>query len=225
MSSSLRNATKRRTHKERGQPENRRQLGFLEKKKDYKERAENYQKRSARLKVLEKKALGRNEDEYYAGMTQERSREESKKKHSEIAKLKDEDLRVVQMKKVVAERKVEKMRATLQETGAAPTLNEHTFFFGEAADDAIVDAKATRRLSQSAVGPSPSKIAPAQKKQLRRAYSRLTAALDEKDATARAFQLLTSEKVAMTAKGKKRKVKDAADGMPAVYKWKKQRKQ
>ena len=46
--SALRNATSRRTHKERAQPAARRSLGLLEKKKDYKQRSDNYHKKEVR---------------------------------------------------------------------------------------------------------------------------------------------------------------------------------
>lgn len=212
--SSLRNAFARRQHKERSQPSTRKHLGLLEKKKDYKERSENYKKRSARLNVLEKKARERNPDEYARGMTKGPvTRAEAKKSHREIAKMKDEDLKIVTMRKVIADRKVEKLQANLHDTAGAPTMNEHTFFDN---DDELVKQKAKARN----FGKNPKDG----KKQLRRAYKRFDTALEQKDATAAAYQTLQTEKIAMTAKGKKRKVQDAQDGQPAIYKWKKQRR-
>ena len=66
--SSLRNAAKRITHKERSQPFSRKKLGFLEKKKDYKLRATDYHKKEKIIKNLKQKAANRNEDEYYFKM-------------------------------------------------------------------------------------------------------------------------------------------------------------
>jgi U3 small nucleolar RNA-associated protein 11 len=68
MSSSMRNAVHRRTHRERAQPLERQRLGLLEKHKDYSLRAKDYNKKKATLKSLREKAANRNEDEFYFGM-------------------------------------------------------------------------------------------------------------------------------------------------------------
>ncbi|PHH79660.1 hypothetical protein CDD80_4145 [Ophiocordyceps camponoti-rufipedis] len=68
MSSSMRNAIQRRQHRERAQPHERRRLGLLEKHKDYSLRAQDYNKKQAKLKELRQKAADRNEDEFYFGM-------------------------------------------------------------------------------------------------------------------------------------------------------------
>jgi len=66
--SSLRNAVKRKTHKERAQPAKRRHLGLLEKKKDYLLRAKDYHRKQDRLRILREKAAMRNPDEFYKRM-------------------------------------------------------------------------------------------------------------------------------------------------------------
>jgi U3 small nucleolar RNA-associated protein 11 len=66
--SSLRNAAKRVTHKERGQPAARRRLGFLEKHKDYVVRARDFQKKKKFLTKLRTKGENRNPDEFYFNM-------------------------------------------------------------------------------------------------------------------------------------------------------------
>lgn len=51
MVASLKNAVHRKTHKERAQPAARRKLGLLEKKVDYKQRAADFHKKEATIKV------------------------------------------------------------------------------------------------------------------------------------------------------------------------------
>jgi hypothetical protein len=71
--SSLRNAVKRRTHKERSQPAHRKSLGLLEKKKDYVKRAKDHHKKMDRLRALQEKASMRNPDEFYFKMKNSRT--------------------------------------------------------------------------------------------------------------------------------------------------------
>ncbi|OAA62675.1 u3 small nucleolar RNA-associated protein [Niveomyces insectorum RCEF 264] len=64
MSTSMRNAIQRRSHRERAQPHERKRLGLLEKHKDYKLRAKDWAKKQATLRSLREKAAERNEDEF-----------------------------------------------------------------------------------------------------------------------------------------------------------------
>ncbi|TRM65904.1 u3 small nucleolar RNA-associated protein 11 [Schizophyllum amplum] len=70
----LRNNLHRRNHKERGQLKHREKLGFLEKHKDYVQRARDYHSKQDRLTRLRQKAADRNKDEFYFSMNKEKTR-------------------------------------------------------------------------------------------------------------------------------------------------------
>ena len=53
-----------KTHQERGQLKSRSKLGLLEKKKDYKLRAENFKRKENLISNLKKKILYKNDDEF-----------------------------------------------------------------------------------------------------------------------------------------------------------------
>ncbi|KAF5403922.1 U3 small nucleolar RNA-associated protein 11 [Paragonimus heterotremus] len=67
---SFKNVQKRysRTHKERSQPESRRHLGHLPKKKDFILRARDKEKKAQKLKEYRRLALTKNDDEFYFNM-------------------------------------------------------------------------------------------------------------------------------------------------------------
>lgn len=61
-----------RLHRERRQPEYRKKFGYLEKKADYKKRAEDHHAKAERLKKLKNKAQERNPNEFHFHMINSR---------------------------------------------------------------------------------------------------------------------------------------------------------
>ena len=123
---SLRNAMKRRTHKERHQPAKRaKRFGLLEKHKDYVQRARNYRQKRGRLRVLREKADARNPDEFYFGMVNAQTRdglhdggttasaEGGALSAATLRLMQTQDASYVRMKAGVERRKIEKLSAGL----------------------------------------------------------------------------------------------------------------
>ncbi|XP_029927432.1 putative U3 small nucleolar RNA-associated protein 11 [Myripristis murdjan] len=139
--SSFRKALKsrQRQHHERSQPAFRKNLGLLEKKKDYKLRADDYHKKQNTLAALRKKAMDKNPDEFYYNMISSKLQDgvHVSKKAGEQEEMTDEqkkvmrtqDIKYVEMKRVAEAKKIEKMKAELHLLDAeSKQKNKHTFF-------------------------------------------------------------------------------------------------
>ncbi|XP_043916023.1 probable U3 small nucleolar RNA-associated protein 11 [Protopterus annectens] len=140
MSSAFRKALKshQRSHKERSQPGFRKRLGLLEKKKDYKIRAEEYHKKQNKLKALQKKALEKNPDEFYFKMTSNKlqngvhvlKQPKEEVTEEQLKLMRTQDIKYVTMKRVSEGKKIEKMKAELHLLDAdGKQPNKHVFFF------------------------------------------------------------------------------------------------
>ncbi|EED88063.1 predicted protein, partial [Thalassiosira pseudonana CCMP1335] len=141
--SSLRNAVKRVTHKERSQPQSRSHLGLLEKSKDYRLRSKDYHNKQSRLSAMRQKAANRNPDEYYFAMTKGKvdgMRQEMIEKglgDDAVRIMKDQDLAYVRMQRLMDGRKVEKLQSSLHylEGKIVGKKRKHTLFIeGEEKD-------------------------------------------------------------------------------------------
>ncbi|TKS82394.1 putative U3 small nucleolar RNA-associated protein 11 [Collichthys lucidus] len=140
--SSFRKALKSRqkNHHERSQPGFRKHLGLLEKKKDYKLRADDYHKKQNTLAALRKKALEKNPDEFYFKMINSQLQDgvhAPKKAKDEVVEATEEqkkmmrtqDIKYVEMKRVAEAKKIERMKAELHLLDAdSKQKNCHTFF-------------------------------------------------------------------------------------------------
>ncbi|KAM9488302.1 putative U3 small nucleolar RNA-associated protein 11 [Clarias gariepinus] len=129
--------SKQRDHKERSQPGLRKHLGLLEKKKDYKLRADDYHRKQKTLNALRKKVLDKNPDEFYYKMinTQLKDGEHViKQKSDKITEeqkkvMRTQDIGYVEMKRVAESKKIERLKSELHFLDAeSEQKNSHVFF-------------------------------------------------------------------------------------------------
>jgi U3 small nucleolar RNA-associated protein 11 len=140
--SSLRNAVKRITHKERAQPQSRQHLGILEKKKDYTVRAKDYHRKEDRINAIKQKGAMKNPDEFYFGMHNAQVKDGKHRKtiaaekklfeeevgNDTVRIMKDQDLKYIRMQKQKDLKKVEKLRSSLHFLEAPSSKRKHTVF-------------------------------------------------------------------------------------------------
>ncbi|KAJ3665773.1 hypothetical protein Zmor_001248 [Zophobas morio] len=126
-----------KSHKERHQPDDRKHLGLLEKKKDYVRRAQDFNEKKETLKLLRKRALNKNPDEFYHhminsktdnGMHFEKEAEEEDTPE-QVRLMRSQDLRYITIKKTQEQRKIEKLQAQLHLTSVDHNVkNKHIYF-------------------------------------------------------------------------------------------------
>ncbi|KAM8869231.1 putative U3 small nucleolar RNA-associated protein 11 [Spinachia spinachia] len=137
--------SKQRNHHERSQPESRKHLGLLEKKKDYKLRADDYHRKRNTLAALQKKAMDKNPDEFYYNMinskledgvhVMKKATQEVEVTEEQTKVMRTQDIKYVEMKRVSEAAKIQRMKGVLHLLDAdAKQKNKHTFFVGSKAE-------------------------------------------------------------------------------------------
>lgn len=130
--------TNQKTHRERHQPESRKHLGVLEKKKDYKLRAKHYNETRESLKFFKRVALDKNPNEFYHhminskikdGVHNEKAKADEELTEDQLKLMRQQDTRYVNMKHQIEQKKIQRLQANLHMIDAANEVpNQHKFF-------------------------------------------------------------------------------------------------
>lgn len=130
--------TNQKTHRERHQPESRKHLGILEKKKDYKVRAKHYNEQRESIKFFKRVALDKNPNEFYHhmvnsklknGVHHEKAKPDEELTEDQLKLMRIQDTRYIDMKHQIEKRKVHRMQSHLHMIDAANEIkNTHKFF-------------------------------------------------------------------------------------------------
>lgn len=240
-----------KTHKERHQPEARKHLGLLEKKKDYVARAKDYHRKERTLKLLQKRALNRNPDEFYFHMINSKiekgvHREKDKEdEHTpdQIKLMETQDINYVAYKRNIEAKKVEKLQSRLHLIDAANEVkNKHIFFVEDEEEEKTFDiAKKLNThpalLSRRTNRPNLSKLRDIKiprvddntlatiEQQKHMAYKELYKRIErERELTVVQQKLEIQRALAKEKETKPKQVKPATKDSAPIYKWKFERK-
>eukprot|EP00252_Welwitschia_mirabilis_P025349 TRINITY_DN787_c0_g1_i1.p1 TRINITY_DN787_c0_g1~~TRINITY_DN787_c0_g1_i1.p1 ORF type:complete len:231 (+),score=60.66 TRINITY_DN787_c0_g1_i1:276-968(+) len=228
--SSLRNAVKRRTHKERAQPSARSKFGLLEKHKDYVARAQDYHKKEEVIRRLQEKAAFKNPDEFYFKMINSKTidgvhRPKGKGNQyskDELLSIETQNIGYWLQKAQSEKKKVERLTSSLHSTNCLPSAKH--VYFAEDSEEAMNMSKGLASAGESSTASTwlPKHIA----RKVAGAYKEL----EQRKKRAAELQNIVvkySLQKELMGKGRKRKLHDDEINIPMsepVYKWRKERK-
>lgn len=239
--SSLRNAVKRKTHKERSQPLARSRFGLLEKKGDYRKRAKDFHRKERTIQTLRRKADERNPDEFYFGMQNThtrdgvhvgRSGQVKQYSHEELQLMKTQDLGYIALKAQAESKKIARLRQTLHHTGGSPLITRRHVMFSEEAEPQLSKTAEQSAEPKSDSVPDAASQDPEAARSTAKLKRRQELAYEELQQRQQRHNKLSSMAADMCVqkqlmgKGRKRKLQqadaDGEDGRP-VFKWHKTR--
>ncbi|CAM9331749.1 unnamed protein product [Phaeothamnion confervicola] len=199
------------------------------------------------MNSLRLKAAMRNPDEFYFAMNKTKTKEgvhtivaDPALKDDVVRLLKTQDVAYVNMKRAADEKKVERMKETLHGITETPR-NKHTIFvdsekkaasFDPAEHFDTVPALAYRAFNRPrrATLETAAVTGAATRQELKKvfkkrdsAYRAATERIERAAKLRKAMEHLQAQRTVMNSKGTKKKVKKAANGQPAVFKWKRER--
>ncbi|EFJ37989.1 hypothetical protein SELMODRAFT_73763 [Selaginella moellendorffii] len=226
---SLRNAVRRREHKERSQPSERARFGLLEKHKDYVLRAKDFHRKEKTIQTLQEKALTKNPDEFYHRMISTKTvngvhRPKSLAKQytqEELLLMKTQDVKYILCKAQSEQKKVDRLQAVLHGLDKARE-NQHSYF-AENGDE----VNEMRGNLTNGEAPSSSSDLPLEVNRDREAAYNELAQRKERLEKLKSMVITMSMQKEIMGKGRKRKMKSdelvTPSSMP-VFKWRNERK-
>ncbi|XP_033109673.1 probable U3 small nucleolar RNA-associated protein 11 [Anneissia japonica] len=224
---------------------NRRHLGLLEKKKDYKLRAKDYHKKQDELKRLQQKALNKNPDEFYFKMINSRLeggvhhklKKDRVQNDAQVRMMNTQDLRYVRLKRGVEAKKIERLKSSLHMLDETRPKNKHTFFVDTKEEASNFDPAKHLNTHPALIGRTYNRpMMETLKKQRighhhdeefaqeielerRKKYKELSARIEREKQLFIIAQKMQTKQDIHEKRRRKVKVADETEDKPAVYKW------